>query len=241
MQKAYDTFLFDLYGTLVDIRTDEEAPALWHACAKWMDKTESPPKPEALRKRYLELVFEEETQARRRRGPGAEIDLQIVFQKLLREAGVPADSDTVCRFAAFFRAESTRKLRLYPGAAELLHAIRRAGKRAYLLSNAQPLFTRQELDRLGLTPLFDGILLSGEVGVRKPYPRFYRAMLTLCRSDPARTVMIGNDDEADCRGAAAVGLDSCFLHTEQSPRRAPLLPPNCRILQSIGDAAALIG
>ena len=34
MEKQYDAFLFDLYGTLVDIHTDEEKEALWQACAR---------------------------------------------------------------------------------------------------------------------------------------------------------------------------------------------------------------
>ena len=135
---------------------------------------------------------------------------------------------------------SLEKLRLFPGAAELLIAIRGAGKHAYLLSNAQSLFTRPELDTLGLTELFDGILLSSEVGYKKPDPKFYRAMLEKYSLDPARTVMIGNDDEADCRGAAAVGLDSCYVSTEQSPALTRPLPENCAVLSVIADAMTLV-
>ena len=58
--------------------------------------------------------------------------------------------------------------------------------------------------------------------------------------DPARTVMIGNDDEADCRGAAAVGLDSCYVATEQSPALTRPLPENCRVLRVIADAMDLV-
>ena len=241
MKNTYDVFLFDLYGTLVDIRTDEVDPSFWRACFEQMDKTEEVPDPEALRKQYLSLVSAEEKRVRQLRGPCAEIDLAVVFRQLLRNAGKPSDFRAVQGFAAFFRAASTQRLRLYPGAKALLYAIHRAGKPVFLLSNAQSLFTRPELDRLGLTPLFDGILLSGEAGWKKPDPRFYRALLDRHELDPSRTVMIGNDDEADCRGAAAAGLDSCFLRTEQSPRHTPRLPENCRSLQSLTDVMALIG
>ena len=40
--------------------------------------------------------------------------------------------------------------------------------------------------------------------------------------------MIGNDDVCDCRGAAAAGMDSLYIFTEQSPPRSGLLPENCR-------------
>ena len=52
--------------------------------------------------------------------------------------------------------------------------------------------------------------------------------------------MIGNDDEADCRGAAAVGLDSCYVATEQSPALTRPLPENCAVLSVIADAMALV-
>lgn len=240
MEKQYDAFLFDLYGTLVDIHTDEEKEALWQACARELKDRGVIAHPEQLREQYTQGVRELEARDRLTRGPGAEIDLEPVFRGMLEAGGSPAFADQVRAFSAFFRMASLEKLRLFPGAAELLRAIRQAGKRAYLLSNAQSLFTRPELDRLGLTELFDGILLSSEVGYQKPAPQFYRAMLEKYSLDPARTVMIGNDDEADCRGAAAVGLDSCYVATEQSPALTRPLPENCRVLRVIADAMDLV-
>ena len=240
MGKSYDSFLFDLYGTLVDIHTDEEKDALWEACARELKRQGITARPDSLREQYTQGVRELETRDRLTRGPGAEIDLEPVFRRMLEAGGKEASAEQVRDFAKFFRMASLEKLRLFPGAAELLKAIHRAGKRAYLLSNAQSLFTRPELDRLELTELFDGILLSSEVGFKKPDPQFYRAMLDKYSLDPARTVMIGNDDEADCWGAAAVGLDSCYVATEQSPELTRPLPENCTHLGTIADAMALV-
>ena len=240
MKKQYDYFLFDLYGTLVDIHTDEEKDALWEDCARELKRQGVTAQPRALRERYEQGVRELEARDRAVRGEGAEIDLEPVFRGMLEAGEKPAPAERVRDFARFFRMASLEKLRLFPGAAELLIAIRGAGKHAYLLSNAQSLFTRPELDTLGLTELFDGILLSSEVGYKKPDPKFYRAMLEKYSLDPARTVMIGNDDEADCRGAAAVGLDSCYVKTEQSPALTRPLPENCAVLSVIADAMTLV-
>ena len=240
MKKQYDYFLFDLYGTLVDIHTDEEKDALWEDLARELKRQGVTARPEQLREQYTQGVRELEARDRAARGPGAEIDLEPVFRGMLEAGGKPAPAERVRDFARFFRMASLEKLRLFPGAAELLIAIRGAGKHAYLLSNAQSLFTRPELDTLGLTELFDGILLSSEVGYKKPDPKFYRAMLEKYSLDPARTVMIGNDDEADCRGAAAVGLDSCYVSTEQSPALTRPLPENCAVLSVIANAMALV-
>lgn len=107
MKNTYDVFLFDLYGTLVDIRTDEEDPSFWRACFRQMDKTEEVSDPEALRKQYLSLVSAEERRVRQLRGPCAEIDRAAVFRQFLRNAGKPSDFRTVQGFAAFFRAVSS--------------------------------------------------------------------------------------------------------------------------------------
>lgn len=240
MNATYDNFLFDLYGTLVDIHTDEEKDALWVCCARELIRLGGSAEPEALRRLYETGVRKLEARDRAEKGPGAEIDLAPVFREMLESAGIPASEEQVRFFAGFFRMASLEKLRLFPGAAELLKAIRQAGKHAYLLSNAQALFTRPELDKLGLTAQFDGILLSSEVGFKKPSPVFYRAMLEKYHLDPRRTVMTGNDDEADCWGATAVGLDSCYVFTEQSPALTKPLPENCKVLTTIADAMELV-
>ena len=45
----YDTCIFDLYGTLVDIRTDESAPGLWEKLALFYSYCGASWQPEELR------------------------------------------------------------------------------------------------------------------------------------------------------------------------------------------------
>ena len=86
MGKSYDSFLFDLYGTLADIHTDEEKDALWEACARELKRQGITARPDSLREQYTQGVRELETRDRLTRGPGAEIDLEPVFRRML-EAG----------------------------------------------------------------------------------------------------------------------------------------------------------
>ena len=51
--------------------------------------------------------------------------------------------------------------------------------------------------------------------------------------DPAETVMVGNDDQCDCWGAAKAGLDSFYVRTPQSPALTSPLPENCQELPKI--------
>ena len=237
--KRYQNYLFDLYGTLVDIHTREDSPALWRRFSVYLAMEGAAYPPEALREMYLQGVKEMEGSARSGMEPGAfpEIDLEPLFRRFYTGRGVEAGREDAARLARVFRALSLEKLRLYDGAEALLDRLHRAGKRVFLLSNAQALFTRPELRALGLEDRFDGSMLSSEVGRKKPDPAFYRAMLEKYGLRPEETVMIGNDDRADCHGAARAGLDSMYIFTEQSPACQQPLPPNCRRLHTILDAA----
>lgn len=233
--RRYRNFLFDLYGTLADIHTDEGSPALWLRMSALLGMEGAVWTPEALEKKYRDGIARMEAEARKVRGCGAEIDVAPLFRSFYTDAGVEASEAGTARLAREFRVLSLCKLRLFPGAAALLKALRENGCRVFLLSNAQALFTRPELRLLGLDTLFDDILLSSEAGLKKPDAGFYGQMLTKNGLDPAETVMVGNDDQADCHGAAAVGLDSLYLHTEQSPRLISPLPENCVRIEQISD------
>ena len=233
--RRYRNFLFDLYGTLADIHTDEGSPALWLRMSALLGMEGAVWTPEALEKKYRDGIARMEAEARKVRGCGAEIDVAPLFRSFYTDAGVEASEAGTARLAREFRVLSLCKLRLFPGAAALLKALRENGCRVFLLSNAQALFTRPELRLLGLDTLFDDILLSSEAGLKKPDAGFYGQMLTKNGLDPAETVMVGNDDQADCHGAAAVGLDSLYLHTEQSPSLISPLPENCVRIEQISD------
>jgi putative hydrolase of the HAD superfamily len=180
--------------------------------------------PDELKAAYLRAVGEAEAALRRRDReiPGAcpEIDLGPVFARLYGEKGAAADAALIRETALLFRRASTTHLRLYAGARELLASLRKRGK-VILLSNAQSLFTRPELDELGLTDCFDGIYLSSEAGVKKPDPRFFRLALEQEGLDPGRCLMIGNDPICDGQGARAAGMDAWVIRSALSPGECP--------------------
>ena len=53
----YQNYIFDLYGTLADIHTDENAPRLWDAMRAYYRKQGAPYRPEELRKAYFDCVY----------------------------------------------------------------------------------------------------------------------------------------------------------------------------------------
>ena len=214
-------FLLDLYGTLVDIHTDENQPSLWKRMAGFVLSRGAEWEEKALRRAYLEAVREAEEKLRLRDGgllhAHGEIDLALVFARLYEEKGVAADAALIAETALAFRKAATCHIRLYAGAKELLASLRQRG-RVILLSNAQSLFTRPELEMLGIGEAFDGIYLSSEAGFKKPDPRFYRLALEREGLAPEDCLMIGNDPVCDGDGPRAVGIPAYVIRSGISPR-----------------------
>ncbi len=205
-------FLFDLYGTLADIRTDEESDAFWESIRSFLGAADA----EEVRKTYRALCMKEEKDL----PEGGEIDLLRVFEGLLEKCGKDGCAylgDTAA-FAHAFREASMQKLRLFEGVEELLRGIHVRGGRVFLLSNAQACFTRLELEKLGIAGLFDGILLSSEAGFKKPSPRFFSAAFQAFSLAPRDCVYVGNDLRDDVGGAHAAGIPCVYIETEQSGR-----------------------
>ena len=239
MNTQYKCFVFDLYGTLVDIRTDESLPRLWQGAARWLKTKGIDYTPDELRCKYSEICREatdrKEAELEICGIPGpAEIDLFDVWDELARGKSRCLNGSDKQEFSRLFRRLSTCRLKLFPGAKEVLQSLREAGKMVCLLTNAQSSFTLAELEDLGIDRAFDHIFISSRFGIKKPSSAFF-ALLTSVGVDPADMLMIGNDDICDCRGAAAAGIDSLYIQTEQSPVRTLPLPSNCREIESIND------
>lgn len=107
-----------------------------------------------------------------------------------------------------------------PGAPDTLAALRAAGLRLGLISNAADDGNVQRLiDRAGLRPWFDPILVSAAVGLRKPNPRIFGRVLEAWGLAPAEVVMVGDMLGADILGAQLAGLRHVWL-TAQADHRA---------------------
>ena len=156
----YETCIFDLYGTLVDIHTDEKKEELWEKLALFYAFYGAFYTPGELREAYGRLTEELSAGKRGVRKDAheafPEIQIEDVFEALFRAKGVQADEPLVRHAGQFFRILSMDRLRLYEGTKEMLQALREHGKKIYLLSNAQKIFTEYEMQALGLTPFFDG-------------------------------------------------------------------------------------
>ncbi len=194
-------FVFDLYGTLVDIHTDEADEKFKKAVAKYFCRAD-------FWEEYLRLCAEADTGEE-----NCEIDLSAVFKALLKGA----EDKRVAEAAKYFREKSRTRLKVYRGVYSLLQALKGGGGRLFILSNAQACFTLDELKTLKLTEYFDGISLSSEFGKKKPAKGFFLNLLKKYGLSARETVYIGNDFRTDILGAKTAGLGTAYIKSNLSP------------------------
>jgi putative hydrolase of the HAD superfamily len=95
---------------------------------------------------------------------------------------------------------------------DLVRALRRAGLRTALLSNS---WGNDEYPRQLFPELFDAVVISAEVGMRKPEERIFKLAAELLGLEPAECVFI-DDVEANVLAAQAIGLVGVH-HRESGP------------------------
>ena len=213
----YTDLIFDLYGTLVDIHTEENG-LVWEKTALYFGYYGAHYTGAELEEAFHAALARREAKAGQSYECFPDIPFEQVMAELFREKGVTDNAEALGFHAAqVFRISSTEYLRLYPHVLDSLAALRAKGCRLWLLSNAQRAFTAYELRSLGLDTCFDGIYISSDYGCRKPDGRFFRALLEEQGLDANRCLMIGNDRQTDIAGAAAAGIDTLYLHTALTP------------------------
>lgn len=221
MPNTYKAIIFDLYGTLLDIHTDEEDPKLWERLAHFYNMHGAYYTPQSLKMAYAQHVKALLKKQQRRGIDVPDIEILKVFKRLFKAAGVKASPQLLQETARLFRILSLDYVRPYPGALALLETLRRKGYKILLLSNAQRAFTMDELQATGLLPNFDRIFLSSDYRVSKPSPRFFKVLLNAEGLKASECLFVGNDHVADIGGAQGVGMASVYLHTNCSRSDAP--------------------
>ena len=211
-EHKYKNYIFDLYGTLIDIHTDEEQPKLWEFMADYLAKNfKCTYEPRKLRNDYLSICRDEEEKLAAANGSKfPEIKIEWVWERLIGKSCSDADMRILCNT---FREASRDKLVRYEGVSEVLTSIKESGGKIFLLSNAQRLFTEKELEDTELTRFFDDIFISSDMGIKKPDAEFLLALLDKHSLKKEESVMVGNEVLADVGVATAAGIDAIYLNT----------------------------
>lgn len=185
-------FLIDLYDTLV--RSD------WD---RWRAELSAGA---GISLEALDRAFHE---TRAARNTGEYRDLHDSTRAVVLAAGLPDDPEIVRWWVAMDEKFIEDGIELHDDALPTIRALRERGDRTVLVSNCGH-DTRLLVDRLGLEQEFDALILSFELGYRKPDAAIYEAAMLAVQARPDQSLFV--DDQVDyCDGARALAIDTRLM------------------------------
>ena len=225
----YKNYIFDVYGTLVDIHTNEHELATWQKMADTLRFYGVEYSATELKETYFSAC---ELQITKGKAKFAfpEVDVVEVFRQIFENRGKKVGKALATHLAQEFRAFSTEYIRLYPNVLETLAKLKKAGKKLYVLSNAQSCFTKTEIAKLGLRKYFSGIIYSSDCGCAKPDGKLFDCLINKYGLNKKECIYVGNDAYTDVVGAKNGKIDCLWINTNLSDGREPTTPaPKYRI------------
>ena len=199
--------IFDIHSTLID----QGSASHWLDAALLRSPTPLAADERAALESFLDLIWE----GARISDPESTRDLSFaaherVFHELLA-AGPGIDP----ALGAALYEVMLDVWHAYEDTVPTLEALQEMGVKVCLLSNAGvPI--RTVLDREGLTPLINGVVLSCEVGLVKPDIRIFQTALDAIACPANEALMVG-DSGRDDSGGTALGIRTLILPRTSGP------------------------
>jgi len=211
MKKA---IFFDLYGTLIDILTDENDPWVYSTLSRYLSYHDVKILPKELKKTYFEDI---QSQLKQSNEACPEVDVYKIFSNMMHRYGNKQYSKSaIVDTAVLFRSLTMRRFEVFQGVFEVLESLLEKYKLA-LISDAQWVFTEPEMAMLGLTPFFKFRILSSRFGFKKPDGRLFDMAMKKLMINPEESVYIGDSPQKDLVGAKKAGMAFILFRSEFKP------------------------
>lgn len=170
---------------------------------------------------------------------------ELSFQEQRRErirelfgASVP-DAEADALFDRYVR-ELQAGWAAFADSAACLQALRAAGLRLGIVTNAEAAYQRAKLAAVGLADLVEVVVGLDTVGAGKPDPRPFLHACEALGVPPAQTVHVGDHLDWDVVGAARAGLRPVWLDRTGAAASAGPLPPGAVVAASLEALPGLV-
>ena len=192
--------LFDLDGTLLDRNASLIEFVRWQA--QGMLKTEIP-NVEQFVKRFIEL------------DANGYVWKDKVYESLISEFSIQKwsmeellTSYELC-FCAFAKPME--------GAIEAVKTLSRMAAKIALVSNGKTPFQERNFNALGISNLFDAVVVSEAVNLRKPEKEIFQLACELLETEVSNAIFVGDSPNADIKGANNVGMYTVYIPSARRP------------------------
>jgi putative hydrolase of the HAD superfamily len=142
-----------------------------------------------------------------------EVNFCVRVASVLSELGFklsPKDPKVISSVEAFM--ESLKEsLKLDLQTPEILRRLKEKYKLGLVSNFAYPPTIKQVLAKFGLLKFFDVVVVSGDIGWRKPSPKIFEAALKELKVNALETVFVGDAPFHDIAGAGRLGMKTILL------------------------------
>ena len=204
---------FDFFGTLVE--AEAEANHCITKVYQTLHQHEITPSPEAFRETYREVASRHR---RVRHTSHREVSNCIVLTETLQRLGyavAPTSQPIVDAVDSYF---SPWALTVYDDVWRVLKRLRSTYRLGVISNFTYTPFLRQSLKQLGLEQYFERVLVSDEVGWRKPHPFMFHTFLQLMGVNAEDVLFVGDDYHQDIVGAKEAGMKVAWVRRDSSQR-----------------------
>jgi len=227
--------IFDINGTLTDIHTNEGHDEIYRILSNVLSYQGIVLEPHVVKELYFQIMKE---QRAAHDGRHTEFDAIGSFHTILTQYATdftrglsPQKLEQLPRLLAeTYRAASRFRLQPYPGVVDTIRQLHQNYHLA-IVSDGQTAYAVPELNTVGLAGYFDPVIISGDVGVRKPHERLFTAALTAMKMTPSEVLFVGNDMYRDVYGAKRVGMTTVFCKSNQGLAEKEGVKPDYIIYQ----------
>ena len=144
--------------------------------------------------------------ALRRWGPTFRFE---TWHRALRENGID-NAQLAHELDARWATTRLNTNRFLPGAEDALKALGSRFRLA-MITNGLIDVQRTKVEKTGIGPLFELVVISGELGFGKPNPEIYHHTLRQLGIGPGEAVMVGDNIRRDVAGSQAVGITGVWI------------------------------
>jgi putative hydrolase of the HAD superfamily len=208
---AIECILFDLYGTLIDIETDESMEEIYRSIAHFLTYRGMYFHRGEVRDRYYRILKQQKEKSLE---AYPEINVVAIWKAFLAghgtDEGRERDNGLAETLACIYRGISRKRLRLYDSVKSCLDELQRDYRMA-IVSDSQPCWAIPEMRALGLDGYFDPIVMSADHGFCKPDPRLFEKALDAIGATATEVIFVGNDMYRDIYGASRLRIKTIFV------------------------------
>jgi FMN phosphatase YigB (HAD superfamily) len=245
----YRAVLFDLFDTLVwfdrnllpEVQVDGK---MIRSTAGHLHRAFQPFAPDVELPQFVDALLWSWQEAERIRGDThREVAAPERLGFLIRRLGFEPDALAPEAMPLLLRthmAELSKAVVFPPHHGPFLNELRK-GYRLAVVSNFDYTPTaRGVLEREGIAELFETVVVSDEVGWRKPKPEIFETALRRLGVEAREALFVGDRADIDVMGAQAVGMDAAWINRDAAALPAGLAPPQHEI-RDLAELALVLG